>query len=101
VDTDIHHDEVRHKFVARLGGREAYVRYVRSGRTLKYTSTFVPSQHRHHGVGARLVEHALDYANEHGFEVVPSCPFVKWVADRNPAYRSVLAPPSDPTQPSG
>ena len=79
----VSHDERRHKFVVQLDGREAYLRYVRAGaRTLHYTRTFVPPEHRRRGIGAHLVTYALDYAREHHFAVVPMCPFVQRVAER-------------------
>jgi predicted GNAT family acetyltransferase len=84
-DLVVHHDEERHKFVVELGGREAYLRYVRAGdRTLRYSRTFVPPEYRGRGIGALIVASALDYARERQFHVVPTCPFVQWVADHHP-----------------
>ena len=84
MGAEIRHDERRHKFVADLHGGEAYLRYVRAGdRTLHYTSTFVPPRYRNRGIGARLVRHALAYAREQGFDVVPTCSFVRRVMKGN------------------
>jgi hypothetical protein len=38
-----------------------------------------------------LTEHALRYARQRGYKVVPSCPFVAVYIERHPEYRDVLA----------
>lgn len=90
MDLEIRHDVDRQKFVTKLDGKEAYLRYARTGdRSLDFTSTFVPPEHRNRGIGERIVMHALDYARDRDLSVVPTCPFVKRVLDRHPEYASL------------
>ena len=77
---DIRHDPDRHRFFASIGGEEATLLYTEAGaRTLDFTRTSVPDALRHRNIGEAIVKHALAYAATNGFEVIPTCPFVKWV----------------------
>ncbi len=80
---DIRHDPDRHRFVASIGGEEATLLYTEAGaRTLDFTHTYVPEALRHRNIGEAIVKHALAYAAGNGYEVIPTCPFVKWVLGR-------------------
>ena len=80
---DIRHDPDRHRFIASIGGEEAYLLYTEAGaRTLDFTHTYVPEALRNRNIGEAIVKHALAYTKENGFEVIPTCPFVKWVLGR-------------------
>jgi predicted GNAT family acetyltransferase len=77
---DIRHEPGR--FTLAVHGEVAYVAYrMLDDHTIDYVTTFVPPALRLRGIGYRLVEHALAYAAEHGFTVVPSCWFVRRVMD--------------------
>ncbi len=79
----IRHDPGRGRFVASIGGEEATLLYTEAGaRTLDFTYTYVPETLRHRNIGEAIVKHALAYAAANGFEVIPTCPFVKWVLGR-------------------
>ncbi len=81
---DIRHDPGRGRFFASLGGEEAYLVYTVAGaRTLDFTHTYVPEALRHQNLGEAIVKHALDHAAANGFEVIPTCPFVQWVLERD------------------
>ncbi len=86
-ELDIRHDATRRRFVADLGDEEAYLAYSPAGGgRLDFTSTFVPPSHRRQGIGERIVRHALDYARRNGYEVIPTCPFVRRVIEEHPEY---------------
>ena len=77
---DIRRDPDGGRFFATINGAEAYLLYREAGaRTLDLTRTYVPEALRHQNIGEAIVRHALDYAADNGFEVIPTCPFVKWV----------------------
>ena len=89
---NIRHDERIGRFVADIRGDEAVLDYTRVGaETLDYRHTFVPPEHRGHGIAGRLVRHALDHARDRGLSVVPSCPYVADFIRKNPEYQSLLA----------
>ena len=79
----IRHDPDGGRFVASIGGEEATLLYTDAGaRTLDFTDTYVPEALRHRKIGEAIVRHALAYAAANGCEVIPTCPFVKWVMGR-------------------
>lgn len=89
---NITHDERIGRFVADIHGDEAVLDYTRiSDHILDYRHTFVPPEHRGHGIAGRLVRHALDYARDNDLSVIPSCPFVADLIRRNPEYRTLVA----------
>jgi predicted GNAT family acetyltransferase len=87
---EILHDEQRRRFWARLPHGEAELTYAPVGdAALDLQHTWVPSEDRHGGAGARLVLHVLDHARRHGLGVVPSCPFVDRVLAEHPEYEEL------------
>ena len=89
----IRHDLDNNRFVARTAHGEAVLEYSRADAdTLDYRRTFVPEADRGAGIGEALVLHALDWAEENGFEVLPSCPFVRRVLERQPGRIGARVP---------
>ncbi len=81
---DIRHDPDGGRFNASIGGAEAYLLYTEAGaKALDFTYTYVPEALRHQNIGEAIVKHALDYAAANGYEVIPTCLFVKWVLGRS------------------
>jgi predicted GNAT family acetyltransferase len=89
---DIQHDRERQRFVAQLDGKEANLQYSQvDEKTLDYESTFVPVEYREKGIGERIVTEALKFARENGYEVIPTCPFVRHVLEEHSEYDDVVA----------
>ena len=65
--------------------------YRREGDTLVFPHTQVKSSFRGQGMGARLVQAALDDVRARGQRVVPRCWYVAEFIDANPEYRDLLA----------
>jgi len=87
----VRHEPGAHRFVVTIGGSEALLEYREiDGRTLDLHHTSVPPALRGSGIASRLTAYALDYAREHGYKVVPTCPFVAAYIDRHPDYRALL-----------
>jgi len=92
MELEIYNDIEHNRFVAQTEHGEATLKYKRADAdTLDYTSTFVPEEARNGGLGERLVLHALDWAAENDFQVIPTCPFVGHVLDEHPERVAVLA----------
>lgn len=92
VTITIQHDESRQRFVTPVEGGEASLVYRPAGEgVLEYLTTYVPESARRRGIGERIVRHALDYARDHGYRVIPSCWFVGDVIERHPEYRALVA----------
>ena len=92
MELEIQHDAVARRFWAFAGERQARLDYVQVGeRVLDLRRTFVPPEQRGRGIGRRIVEHALDYAQAHGYQVIPSCGFVRSFIAEHPRYRTLVA----------
>lgn len=88
----VRHEPEARRFVADVEGAAAYITYREvDGRILDFDHTFVPRPLRGGGIASQLAAHALAYAREHAFRVVPSCPFVAAYVARHPEYRDLLA----------
>ncbi len=88
---NIQHDPAKAKFFVDVSGPEAYLSYTAvDDSTLDFRRTLVPEAQRHQGIGEQIVVHALEYARDNGYRVIPTCPFVSWVVDRKAQYRDLL-----------
>jgi hypothetical protein len=87
----VHHDLAGHRFEAVIDGHCAYLAYMDLGKqTLDIYRTFVPNALRGRGVAAVLTQHALEYAEREGYQVIPSCSYVERYIERNrPASESM------------
>jgi predicted GNAT family acetyltransferase len=92
ADAPIEHIAGSHRFVLRLPGGTAELRYrMRGAATIVLYHTEVPEALRGHGVAARLAHEALDYARAQGLRVEPECPYVRAYVERHPEFRDLLA----------
>ncbi len=79
----IRHDRDGHRFEAVIDGHLAYLVYVDLGKqTLDIYRTFVPDALRGRGIAAALTQRALDFAEQEGYSVIPSCSYVEWYMER-------------------
>lgn len=66
--------------------------YTVRGDDVVFVHTEIDPAHRHEGLGATLVEGALDDAHERfGGHIVPACPFVAEFIHEHPDYQELLA----------
>ncbi|TVT69612.1 MAG: N-acetyltransferase [Pseudomonas sp.] len=80
----VHHDQAGHRFEAVIDGHCAYLAYMDLGKqTLDMYRTFVPDALRGRGIAAVLTQHALEYAEREGYQVIPSCSYVERYIERN------------------
>ena len=90
--SEILHDESRQRFTLDRDGQASHLDYRRlDGSTVAFVHTYTPPALRGRGIAARVVEHALVWAESQGLKVVPSCWFVAEYVERMPAWRRVLA----------
>ena len=88
----IRHEPADCRFVLDTDGGTAFISYRElPGRALDFNHTFVPTAFRGAGIASQLTAHALGYARDGGYTVVPSCPFVSAYVRRRPEYRDLLA----------
>ncbi|MEL0167058.1 MAG: GNAT family N-acetyltransferase [Pseudomonadaceae bacterium] len=86
MNATVQHDKERKQFYIALDGMRAYLAYMDLGKmTLDIYRTFVPDSLRGKGLAARLTAHALAFAQEQGYTVIPSCSYVERYMDRQAA----------------
>lgn len=71
-------------------GSVAEITYRRQGDVLLIDHTGVPPAFENRGIGRRLVEAVLCDVRDHGWKVVPQCPFVAAFIRRHPVWREVV-----------
>lgn len=87
---EILHNTEKRKFYALINDQEAYLKYRKLGPTmLEYFETFVPVTERKQGIGTKLVEEALRYAQLTNFQVIDTCPFVADYIDANHEFEKI------------
>lgn len=100
---DIKHEQSQTKgsysYRSEPDGPVAELTYSRAGDTMIIIDhTDVPDAYRGQKVGVALVERAVKDAREHGWTVVPLCPFAAAQFRRRPDWADVLASHLRPKQ---
>jgi len=91
MSTEIHDDQLRSRWEARVDGDLAgTAAYERDGDTVTFTHTVVDDAHEGQGVGSALARTALDSVREQGLTVVPQCSFIAGWIDRHPEYGDLV-----------
>lgn len=94
-DVRIEHEETGSKgrYVAHVAGSEevAELTYSRASAMLVIVDhTGVPDSLRGRGLGAKLAERVVSDARQHGFRIIPLCPFFKAQAARHPDWADIV-----------
>ena len=75
------------------GEPAGFIRYTLDADVLTMVHTDVEPKYEHHGVGATLVQEALDDVRARGKKVRPLCPFVRAFIARHDEYRDLELEP--------
>jgi hypothetical protein len=88
---DIVHDEGGQRFTMERDGQVSYLLYrMLDDNTVELANTYTPPPVRGRGIAARIVRHALQWADEQGYRVVPTCWFVGEYLERDPQWKRLL-----------
>ena len=86
----VRHNAEQHRFELDTSAGIAIAEYRLTPGVMRFFHTEVPLMLRGRGIGARLVQGALEEARRAGVKVVPSCWFVREFIDRNPQFADLL-----------
>ena len=90
--SEVRHDEDRSQYTLWVDGEAVGVAdYAGRGADVVFLHTEIAPEHRHEGLGDRLVEAARDDAHDRGAHVVPLCPCVDDFIAEHPDYQELLA----------
>jgi uncharacterized protein len=88
----IRHEPAARRFIADVEGGQAVLNYREPApRVLDLHHTYVPPSQRGGGIASQLTAHALRYARDGGYKVVPSCPFVAAYVARHAEFHDLRA----------
>ena len=79
-----------HRFEVTMDGSTAHLEYRLVSNLISLIHTEVPEALEGRGIGAALAKAGLEYAREHGIQVVPLCPFVQSYLKRHPEYQDLV-----------
>ncbi|MCM6762161.1 N-acetyltransferase [Rathayibacter sp. ZW T2_19] len=93
MTSEVRHDEDESRYTLWVDGENVGVAdYAIRGSDIVFLHTEIAPEHRHEGLGDRLVEAALDDAHQRfGGRIVPTCPFVAEFIAAHPDYQELLA----------
>lgn len=74
------------QFQLEVDGHTAYIEYSFAGDIIILPHTEVPPLLEGRGIGKILVEKTLHYIEDHGWKLVPLCPFVNAYVKRHPEW---------------
>ena len=85
------HNAARQRFEATVDGQLCVADYQLRGNVMWMTHTGVPTAVGGRGIAAELVRVALEWAEEKGHTVEPSCSYVEVYMRRHPETQKLLA----------
>lgn len=94
MDVTVEHLEAEKQFAIDLDGCRAFLDYRFDGGTLVLVHTEVPPELGGRGLGGRIVQAALIYAEEQELTIIPQCPFVASYIEKHSQYQRLVVEPS-------
>lgn len=83
---EVIHNAEKYRFETWIDNQLSKLDYLLDEDTIVMTHVGVYPEHRGQGVGGKLAEVALNYAEKNSLRVIPMCPFVAVYIRRNPQY---------------
>ncbi|PIQ20459.1 MAG: GNAT family N-acetyltransferase, partial [Cytophagales bacterium CG18_big_fil_WC_8_21_14_2_50_42_9] len=91
MEAQVVHDEENQEFTIDLNGDQAELAYAQpQDDILDFQHTFVPEDYRGEGLADKLIKTGLEYAQDNGYKVIPSCPAVAAYMRRHKEYESLM-----------
>ncbi len=89
---NIEHHPERHRFEVQSQGHTAYEEYFFIPEGVVFAHTIVPPELGGRGLAGRIVQHALNWAQQEGLKVRPNCSYVAAYFDKHPEYADLRLP---------
>ncbi|HEX6269428.1 MAG TPA: GNAT family N-acetyltransferase [Anaerolineales bacterium] len=83
---EVIHNPAKNRFETWIDNQLSKLDYLLDQETIVMTHVGVFPDHRGQGVAGKLVEVALNYAQENSLRVIPMCPYVAAYIRRHPQY---------------
>lgn len=92
TDSEVFDNAAQNRFELKFGDETAFLLYKKIHGQIHLIHTEVPVALRGTGLGSKLVEGALQLADQSRLKVVPQCPFGVEILKRHPEYLHVVDP---------
>jgi predicted GNAT family acetyltransferase len=92
---NVTHNPDASRFEVRLGDEVAVIEYQMRDGDIALTHTEVPPAFEGMGIGGKLAQFALEYAQDAGLMVQAECPFVAKYVGRHPEYQPITRSAAD------
>lgn len=90
-DVDVRDNPKLHRYEITVGGELAgFARYTPRDSGADFTHTEIDDRFEGRGLGGRLIGTALDDARRRGWQIVPTCPFVRAFIAKHPEYLELV-----------
>lgn len=87
----IKHDSKNRKFFTVIGGKECLLKYEKvNDQLMDFKLLFVPKNLRGQGIGARVLEYAMNFARKNGCKVKPSCSYIGIYLDHHKEHQELI-----------
>ena len=91
MEVNVKHDKDNQEFSVQLEEDQAELAYAMPREdVMDFQHTFVPEDFRGKGVANKLIQTALEYAQDNKFKVIASCPTVAAYIRRHKQYEGLL-----------
>ncbi len=90
MDIRVENNASAKRFETMVAGYQVFLDYELKDQTMTLIHTKVPSELEGQGLGGKIVKAALEYAKNHGLQVIPQCPFVLSYVERHQEYKSIV-----------
>jgi predicted GNAT family acetyltransferase len=88
----IKHNSQFQKFYINVNGREAFLKYERTGEgVLDFKMLFVPKNLRGVGIAEKVLKKAIGYAEKYNLKVKTSCTYINSFLEENPEYKAIIS----------
>ena len=88
----VHHDAAAQRFEIHIGTSTCELVYALRGTVMQVHHTGVPGELEGQGLAAQLATAALAHARAQGWQVQPSCSYLRSYMQRHPETLDLLAP---------
>lgn len=85
-------NETQHRFELQIDSHLAVIVFKRHEDVITLEHTEVEPELEGKGAATAIIEKTLDYIEQHGFRLVPLCPFVVAYLKRHPEWKRILHP---------
>jgi len=83
---EVTHNEADRRFETWIEGHLSKLDYIQDGKNFVIAHVGVYPEYRNHGIAAKIVQTALEYAKQNSLRVIPMCSYAAAYIRRNPQY---------------